>query len=208
MNTKVLYSIGVIVLVAGIAIAGTYAFFTADRTTSSNQFSVGTLDLDVSSNGNASEPFIVENLGTLSEISGKKTWKIKNTGTLPGRLYLNLQNVKNLENGCNDQEKVADPTCETSGKEGNLGEHVNLKIFLGTEEKVSSTLATSQEGKISADWSELSMIVLQPSEEREVSAFWFAGSESYGNEIQSDSTSFSLNFRLTQLTTTEAGALR
>jgi len=208
MNTKVLYSIGVIVLVAGIAIAGTYAFFTADRTTSANQFAVGTLDLDVSANGNALEPFVVENLGTLAEIGGKKTWKIKNTGTLPGRLYLNLQNVKNLENGCNDQEKVADPNCEASGKEGNLGEHVNLKIYLDSEEKVNSTLATGQEGKISADWAALPMIVLRPNEEREITASWFAGSESYGNEIQSDSTSFGLNFRLTQLTSAEAGALR
>lgn len=200
MNKKVWYSIIMIVIVAGLAIAGTYAYFTATRTTSANRFAAGTLDLDVASNGNELEPFIIENMGDNANISGTKTWTIKNTGTLPGRLLVRLQNVVNAENGCaNDQEKAADPTCGDPGKEGDLGKVITLHIALDGVDQVESTLATDQQTKIGADWAALPQIVLQPGEQRTITAHWAADENSYGNEVQGDSVQFDTNFRLIQL---------
>jgi len=199
MNKKVLYSIAMIGVVAALAAGGTYAYFTATRTTSANRFAAGTLDLDVAANGNKLEPFVIENMGDNANISGTKTWTIKNTGSLPGRLLVRLQNVVNTENGCNDQEKTADPTCEEVGKQGNLGGVITLKVALDDVDKVESTLATDQQTKIGTDWSALPAIVLQPNEERTVTAHWAADEATYGNEIQSDDTQFDVNFRLIQL---------
>ncbi len=204
MNKKVWYSIALIAIVAIGAIAGTYAYFTATRTTSANRFAAGTLDLNVASNGNALEPFVIENMGNNANISGTKTWTIKNTGSLPGRLLVRLQNVVNTENGCNDQEKAADPTCEQPGKEGNLGNVVTLKVALDGQDKVASTLATDQQTKIGTDWAALEPIVLQAGEERTITTHWAADENSYGNEVQGDGVQFDMNFRLIQLINGEA----
>lgn len=197
-NLKTWYSIALIGVVIASAGVGTYAYFTAARTTSANRFVVGTLDLDVASNGNKLEPFVIENLGDNANISGSKTWTIKNTGSLPGRLFVRLQNVANAENGCNDQEKVADPTCDTEGKQGNLGGAITLNVGLDGEDKASSTLATDQMAKIGTDWGALTPIVLAAGESRTVTAHWAADENSYGNEIQGDGVQFDMNFRLVQ----------
>ena len=206
MNKKVWYSIVMIVIVAGLAIAGTYAYFTATRTTSANRFTAGTLDLDVIANGNKLEPFVIENMGDNANISGEKTWTIKNTGTLPGRLLVRLQNVVNTENDCNDQEVAAEPNCGIEGDEGDLGAAITLNIALDGVDQVQSTLATDQEAKIGTDWGVLPEIVLAAGEERAVKAYWAADEASYGNEIQSDDTQFDVNFRLIQLINGEAPA--
>lgn len=199
MNKKVWYSISMIAIVSGLSIAGTYAYFTASRTTSANRFTAGTLDLNVASNGANLEPFVIENMGNDANISGTKTWTIKNTGSLPGRLLIDLKNVVNTENGCNDQEKIADPTCEAPDKQGDLGKVVDLKVALDGADKVSSTLAKDQEAKIGTDWAALPAIVLQPNEERTITTHWAADANSYGNEVQSDFVQFDVDFRLVQL---------
>lgn len=199
MNKKVFYSVLLIAIVAIGAIAGTSAYFTATRTTNANRFISGTLDLDVASNGNKLEPFIIENMGATGNIGGTKTWTIKNTGSLPGRLFVRLQNVINEENGCNDQEKAVDPNCEDPDKVGNLGDAITLKVSLDGNDMVESTLATDAQTKIGQDWYNLDAIVLQPDEQREVTVYWNADEASYGNEVQSDSVQFDVNFRLIQL---------
>jgi len=110
--------IGVIIIaaVAAATISGVLAYFFATRTITASKFATGTLDLNVASNGNALEPFVIENMGDNANISGSKTWTIKNTGTLPGRLLLRLQNVSNQENSCNDQEKAAEAGCEADNE--------------------------------------------------------------------------------------------
>lgn len=198
MNKKVWYSIAMITVVAGLATAGTYAYFTATRTTSANRFTAGTLDLDVAANGNKLEPFVIENMGDNANISGTKTWTVKNTGSLPGRLLMRLQNIVNNENGCNDQEKAAEPDCDVAGNEGDLGKVINLKIALDGTDKVESTLATDRQAKVGTDWSALPEIILQKNEERTVTAYWAADENSYGNEVQSDDIQFDVNFRLIQ----------
>ena len=191
--------IGVIIVVSLVAatISGVLAYFFATRTITASRFATGTLDLNVASNGNALEPFVIENMGDNANISGSKTWTIKNTGTLPGRLLLRLQNVSNQENSCNDQEKAAEAGCEANN-EGELGAVIDLKVDLDGQEKVSSTLATANQSKIGLDWNALTPIIVAPGQEKTVTAHWAADENAYGNEVQSDSIQFDMNFRLIQ----------
>lgn len=199
MNKKVFYSISLIAVIGLAAAGGTYAYFTATRTTSANKFVAGTLDLDVAANGNKLEPFVIENLGDNANISGTKTWTVKNTGSLPGRLLVRLQNVTNAENGCaNDQEKTADANCDQPGKEGDLGKVITLKVALDGVDKATSTLATADMASIGTQWGALTPIILAPNESRTVTAHWATGENAYGNEIQGDGVQFDTNFRLVQ----------
>ena len=203
MNKKKIWlSVGLIILVAGGAIATTAAYFTAQRTASANKFTTGTLDLSVSSANGVVEPFIIENMGADADISGTKTWTVKNTGTLPGRFLVRLQDVANKENGCNDQEKAAEAACADDDL-GELGGVVTLNVALDGVDKVSSTLATVNQTKIGTDWNALTPITLQPAgtagDTITITAHWAAPADSYGNEIQSDSVQYNMNFRLIQL---------
>ena len=203
MNKKVWYSIGIIAVVVALAAGGTYAYFTATRTASTNRFTAGTLDLDVAANGNKLEPFVIENIGNTANIDGTKTWTITNTGTLPGRLLVSLQNLSNEENGCNDQEKAAEPNCDADNL-GELGKVVNLKVALDGTDVASSTLATDQMTTIGSQWSKLTPIIIPAGGTRTITTHWAADENAYGNEIQSDSTQFDMNFRLIQLINGEA----
>ncbi len=197
LNKKVIYSLLLIVVIAASASIGTYAYFTATRTTTANRFVAGTLDLNVSSNGSVLEPFVITNMGENGTIGGEKTWEVKNTGSLPGRFYIRLQNVNNTDNGCNDQEKMAEPTCEADNA-GELGNVVNLKVLVDGSEKASSTLATANMANVGTQWSALSPIIVQPGQTILVKTIWSADENAYSNEIQSDEVLFDMNLRLIQ----------
>lgn len=197
-NKKLVLSILLVLLAVGGAMAGTFAFFTAQRTTTANRFAAGTLDLNVASNNVVNEPFVIENLGATGDISGTKTWTVRNTGTLPGRFLLRLQNVNNQENDCNDQEEAAEPTCDADTM-GELGGVVNLKVKLDGVDVVDSFLTNAKQSELGQDWKALTPVVLQANEERTVTAYWDVDEDEYGNEIQSDSVDFNMNFRLIQL---------
>jgi hypothetical protein len=207
INNKKALLISVLVMIAvGIGAGiGTAAFLSARRTTSINRFQQGTLDLDVASNGQAVEPFVIENLGETGDISGSKEWTITNTGTLPGRLLLRIKNLENNENGCNDQEKEAEPECELDDI-GELGSVINLKfrlegsnqLSLNGTDVVSSFLKNEDEGNIGSAWKDLPVITMQPNDTVTVTAHWATSETDYGNEIQSDDLTFDIDFRLIQ----------
>lgn len=198
-NKRLMLSIVLIVLVAGGAIAGTYAYFTAQRTASTNRFTAGTLDLNVTSNNTANDPFVVDNVGENGDITGEKTYTIKNTGSLPGRLMLRLQNVQNKDNGCNDQEKEFEANCEADDV-GEMGNVLSLDVDLDGTQVASTALADANEGDLGTAWDSLTPIVLQPNDERTIRVHWNATGNDYDNSIQSDSVSFDMNFRLIQQT--------
>jgi predicted ribosomally synthesized peptide with SipW-like signal peptide len=197
-NKKLVLSLLLVLLAVGGAMAGTFAFFTAQRSTTANRFAAGTLDLNVASNNVVNEPFVIENLGATGDISGTKTWTVRNTGTLPGRFLLRLQNVNNQENGCNDQEEAAEPACDADTM-GELGNVINLKVQLDGVDVVDSLLTNAQQSELGQDWNALTPVVLQANEERTITTYWDVDEDAYGNEIQSDSVDFNMNFRLIQL---------
>jgi len=212
-NKKVILSLVLAAIVAGAAVAGTSAYFTAIRTTTDNKFTTGTLDLDVASGGVAIEPFVIDNIGENGNIEGSKTWTITNTGSLPGRLMVQLADLSNAENGCNDQEAAAEPACADDDL-GEFGAVVDLYFDHGATQVLDaatnvahSTLATANESAIGSQWRDLYYaehggIILQPGESTTVTAHWATGEDEYGNEIQSDSVKFNVNFRLIQQVTT------
>lgn len=194
---NIFISIGIITAVV-IGGAGTFAYLSARRIVQGSKATVGTIDLDVTANGNQLEPFIIENMGENANISGTKTWTIKNTGTLPGRFLFRLQNLSNKDNGCNDQEKDIEPACEAND-EGELGNLMDLKIAVDGVQKASSTLATANQSAIGQAWNALAPIILAPNETKSITASWAVDESAYGNEIQSDSVGFNADFRLIQL---------
>ena len=194
---QMLVSVLIIGITAVIAVAATAAFFTARRTASQNRFETGTLDLNVQSNGQVNEPFVLENMGENGNLSGTKTWTVRNTGTLPGRLLFRIQGLENSENGCNDPETEAEPGCANDAL-GELGGLITLNVKLDGVTKVTSTLATNQVAKIGNDWNALPGIVIPASGEHTLTLDWSLDEDAYGNEIQSDSLSFDANFRLIQ----------
>lgn len=197
-NNKNLLVSGLIIVLAGYGvISGTSAYFTAKKTITQSSFTAGTLDLDINSNGESLQPFVIDNVGENADMRGSKAWKIKNTGTLPGRLLVLLQNVTNKENGCNEQEKLVEINCEND-QIGDLGKAIRLSIKINGVEKVSSDLSDTGSQKIAIDWANLPQIVLQPGEEINLEADWSASENDYGNEVQSDSVGFDMDFRLVQ----------
>lgn len=192
-----LLSFLLIIVTVIIAVSGTTAYFTAQKTSNANKFAIGTLDLDISSATGKLEPINIGALGTEANIQGEKVWTVKNTGTLPGRLLVKLANVKNLENGCNGPEKEAEANCETDNT-GELGKIITVKVLLDGSQKAQSTLAEDQSEEIEKQWNNLTPVILNPGESKTLAVNWSANDTDYGNEVQSDSVEFDLDFRLIQ----------
>ncbi len=206
MKKKIFISLLIITAVGGLGFAATRAFFTDRETSTGSTFTVGTMDLAVGdANGSNVDPFVIEGIGASGDISGSKTWTVRNTGSLPGRVYFKLDNVVNYDNGCNEPEALVDTTCGTPGAgQGELGNVITAKVAWDGVEKVNSTLATANQGKIGTDWSALTPIILQGGESKTLKMEWATGQNDYGNEIQSDSLTFDSVFDLEQLVTPSA----
>ena len=126
------------------------------------------------------------------------SWTVNNKGSIPGKLYLKIANLKNLENGCNEPEAKVDTTC-TDEFSGELGKVLNVKFYVDDLEKLTSTLASGKDIEIKSAWENLSAISIMPGKSINVKMAWEADPEKYGNEIQSDSVSFDIVFDLVQL---------
>lgn len=197
---KIFLSFAIIIAVSSFSFLLTKAYFTDKKTSSGNKFTVGTLNLEVGDSQNKQiEPFVISDLGS-SEIKGQKIWKLKNVGSLPGQLIINFDNVVNNENGCNTPEGEVDQTCNNPGpNEGELGNVVSANFYINNVSKVSVPLNQNGSQSLNNYWNDqLNTIVLEPNQEFELKMEWFE-SGTYGNEIQSDSLAFDLNFNLQQI---------
>lgn len=197
---KIFLSFAIIMAVSSFSFLLTKAYFTDRKTSNGNKFTVGTLNLEVGDSQNKQiEPFIISDLGS-GEIKGQKIWKLKNVGSLPGQLIINFDNVVNNENGCNTPEGEADQTCNNPGpNEGELGNIISANFYINNVSKVSTQLNQNGAQNLVNYWNDqLNTIVLEPNQEIELKMEWFE-SETYGNEIQSDSLVFDLNFNLQQI---------
>jgi hypothetical protein len=198
---KILFSLITIGIVGSFSYFLTQAYFTDKKTSSGNTFAVGTLNLEVGGNsGSNVEPFVISDIGS-GVNSGSKTWKIKNTGSLPGQFSASLDKITNYENGCNDPEKEVDTTCENPGpNKGELGKYIKVIYYFNGEKKVESYMTETASIEINNQWNAIDpLIVLNPGEEAELKMDWVAD-DNYGNEIQSDSLDFDMSFSLKQIT--------
>lgn len=202
MKKKILLSMILISAVIGGTFLVTRAFFTDTETSAGNQFTVGTLDLDVGgANGTNVEPFVVTNIGQEGDIAGSKTWTVNNTGSLPGRLYFRLEDVVNQELGCNEPEAIVDTTCANPGpQEGELGNKIVANVYLDNNLVHSGNLTATSQADYTSAWTALPSVVIPAGGNVQVKMDWSADQADYGNEIQGDSLSFNVGFDLQQIT--------
>ncbi len=92
---------------------------------------------------------------------------------------------------------MARPDCDNEDF-GVLGDAINFNLELDGEDLVASSLATAAQDSIRDQWNALEPITIPAGEEKVIRAHWSADPETYGNEIQADSVSFDMNFRLIQ----------
>jgi predicted ribosomally synthesized peptide with SipW-like signal peptide len=210
MDKKILLSVMMIGLVAALAGAGLYAYFSDTETSSGNYFSAGTLDLKVDGK---EDPDVVHI--TIDNIApgwgGEYYWRLKNTGSLPGVVSIEITPIINYENGQNEPEALVDPT--SGDLEGELGAKiwVDKVHLLWTWNKVTRLRAGSPNGPewwnkclndlggntLYAPAGDLG--ILEPGEEVD---FYLKLKlpGTVGNEIQSDSVQFNIIFHLDQTT--------
>lgn len=200
MNKQVAVSILAIFAVSMATFAATSAYFSSKAKTSGSKFTVGTLDMEVGGlSGSSVEPFIIDNIGDNGVTQGSKTWLVSNKGTLTGRLYFKLDNIKNLEMGCNAPELEVDSTCENPGEgQGELGKLIDVKVYLNEILVTQTKLDDLNKDTIANVWSNMSPVVIQSGKNVSVKLEWSLSPDNYGNEIQSDSLSFDVDFDLTQ----------
>ena len=197
---KIIFSLLIIVAVSSFSFLLTRAYFSDRKTSSGNKFTVGTLDLQVGDSQNKQvEPFTISDLGT-SEITGQKIWKLKNTGSLSGQFIADLSNISDNENGCNVPESEVDTTCDNPGVgQGELGKLISVNLYINNTLKTTFPLTSAGIDSLKNYWANSqNSFVLTPGQESELKIEWFENGE-YGNEIQSDSLSFDLNFNLQQV---------
>lgn len=165
---------------------------------------MGTLDMDVDGQrGVAIEPFVVDNIGQEGNIFGAKTWSVNNQGSLPGRLYLQIRNVTNNENECNEPETLVDTSCGTDAIGaglGELGSKLNFRVYLDDVLVSTSNLTETDIPTVRTAWNNLTPVVIEAGQSGIVRVEYSAGENDYGNEIQSDSTEFDIRFDLVQVT--------
>jgi len=195
---KIFLSLALIITVTSFSFLLTRAYFSDRKISSGNKFTVGTLDLQVGDSQNKQvEPFVISDLGT-GEIAGQKIWKVKNTGTLSGNFIAELSNILDDENGCNVPESEVDQTCDTPGVgQGDLGKLISINLYLDNNLKITFPLTEAGITTLNNYWS-TNQIVLNPGQESELKIEWFETGD-YGNEIQSDSLGYDLNFNLQQV---------
>lgn len=112
----------VLVLLVSIIGVGTFAYFSDTETSTGNSFTAGTLDLSVDNQNPLVLHMTRSNLKPNAPWSHSYggQWILKNVGSLPGKFWVEIKNVKNLENGVIEPEVESGDT--TGGPlEGELG---------------------------------------------------------------------------------------
>lgn len=203
MKPRILLSLLIIIAAIGGTFLATRAYFQATGTAAGSKITAGTLDMTVGgAQGSALENFIADNIGNVGDVTGSKTWTVKNTGTLPGRLYFRIQDVVNDENGCNQPEGLVDTTCDDPGPgQGELGKALVFNVYLDGVLVKSTNLETANQDAVKTAWNALPKVMIPAGATKEVKIEYLAGENDYGNEVQSDSISFNTRFDLVQDTT-------
>jgi len=132
---KILLSILTIGLVASVAFGATQALFSDTETSTGNTFTAGTLNLQVGNDDPTTVHIVRSNIAP--GWSKNWMWRLENTGSLDGKLSVEIKNVVNYDNGCNEPEDIVDGTCgdpgtSTSGELGQYLEQTSAMVYTGT----------------------------------------------------------------------------
>jgi predicted ribosomally synthesized peptide with SipW-like signal peptide len=128
MDKKILVSMMVIGLVAALAGAGLYAYFSDTETSTGNTFTAGTLDLKVDGqdDGGTVAYYTLSNMKP-GDVTVYYKWVLKNTGSLPGKLSVTFSPITNNENGVVEPEQAAEGQPYASAV-GELGQYLKPGI--------------------------------------------------------------------------------
>ncbi len=122
---KILLSMLAIAAVSIAAFESTKALFSDQETSVGNTFTAGTLDLKVDGKDGDSVAtrYTIENVQPgFNEMVGQI--KVKNSGSIDGKYWIEIANVINNENECNAPEvNIGDTTCDET--EGELGDKIS-----------------------------------------------------------------------------------
>ncbi len=207
---KIITSLAMIVLVGTLVVGATRAIFSDTETSFDNTFAAGTLDLKVDG---SDEPVVHV---TLSDMKPGDTytqnWTFSNTGSLTGQPWIEIVNLVNYDNDCNDPEAAVDTTCGSPGPgEGELG--ANLRIVINEPGGAGymypgggpDCLPNGRECRVNfwdsygpigqGTWENIpgSSVLAGPMQ------FVFSIPSTVGNIIQSDSLEFDIVFHLDQI---------
>lgn len=116
MSRRLLVSLVVLALAVAAVGAGTWAAFSDTEASTGNAFTAGTMDLKIKPAGVwpavwTDDPvvrqIIVTDLKPGDAYLGVGSTTLKNTGTVPGVVWLEIKNIRNTENGCLEPEQAA-----------------------------------------------------------------------------------------------------
>lgn len=121
---RILLSLIVLALAGTVAIGATRAYFSDTETSTGNTFTAGTLDLKV--NGNDDPVGVTYTLADWKPGDDKNVGPVtlRNAGTVAGKYWIEIKNVKNYENDCLGPE-VGDTSCGAGINQGELGGHIS-----------------------------------------------------------------------------------
>ncbi len=201
-------SVLVIVVIASIGIAASQALFRDIEQSQKGTFVVGTLDLAVNDDAGGQEPqsIKIEKVGQKKSVQGEKTYNLRNVGSLDGKLYFRLSNLVNYENGCNEPEALVDTTCDNPGPdEGELGQKIILQIVVGegndAQVMATSDLASTNADQFQSQWIQAGPVTIPAGKTLPITLKWQSKEGGLGNEVQSDSVTFDINYELRQIVT-------
>ncbi len=192
-HSKVLI-VAVLALFVVMTAVGAYAYFSDTETAADNSFAAGTLDLKTGNTDGVSQSYTVTNLKPTDwALAGQIN--LKNDGTIPGNLWLEIKNVKNLENNCIEPEQEAgDATCDEFG--GELGNFIRPSFQMNADPwtRYGGSLTLNASEGIRVD-----IKTLQPGEVLPMTlwATWHDSSP-LDNLAQGDGATFDVVFHLDQ----------
>ncbi len=133
---KIILSLIIVGAVAVAVTTATQALFSDIETSFDNTFATGTLDLTV---GGENDPNVVhityEDLAPCDGTGGAEhstvqyQWTLANVGSIVGQPWIEITNLEDRDNDCNDPESDVDSTCGDPGlTEGELSDNLFMQI--------------------------------------------------------------------------------
>jgi len=194
MQKKILVSMMVIGLVATLAGAGLYAYFSDTETSTGNKFTAGTLDLEL---GAAEGSVVKLDVGPMAPGDiGSNTWIAKNVGSITGNLSFTVSSITNLDNGQNEPELAAG---DDASDVGELGGYLYVVLWVDLDgDGVKDVGEVLYSGTLNGMAGTYSNVAILPKEWSAPIILEWSIDTGVGNIIQSDSASFDITFSLEQ----------
>lgn len=193
-----------VALVGIVIISATVAWFSDNETSTGNNFTAGTLDLNVDGGNTNVVKFTVLNMKPGNQPTS--SWTLKNVGTLNGYLDLESISVTNNENSCIEPEiNAGDTTCGNPGSgKGELQDVVNLRLYIDVD-KVGGysggdiMIYNGPTGNIAGNYDQ-NYLIEAGSDVRLVAVFDWWEDTADDNKAQGDSMTVNMTFELGQTT--------